>query len=131
MRNPVVAYYTSVVIPAKAGTQCHNWIPAFAGMTTGGNVTMNLFRYQALKRSVPVFQEGSAGGRDAHQGDPVQSRMLDEAAIDCVLPHRQAWARGPPRLHHFVVGPRVACKPGEHIAQQGIDCFGHSDLSSG
>jgi hypothetical protein len=25
-----------VVIPAKAGTQAGNWVPAFAGMTAGG-----------------------------------------------------------------------------------------------
>ena len=38
MRNPWLLI-TSVVIPAKAGTQCHNWVPAFAGMAAGGKVT--------------------------------------------------------------------------------------------
>jgi hypothetical protein len=30
---------TQFVIPAKAGTQSGNWVPAFAGMTTEGGTT--------------------------------------------------------------------------------------------
>jgi hypothetical protein len=62
---------------------------------------------------------------------PLDGRSArDVAAIDRVLPDRQARARGSPRLDHFGIESRLARDPLDEIEHQCVRRLGHRVLRS-
>ncbi len=66
------------------------------------------------------------GRRHRHRtAGPGPIEPLDEAPVVGVLPHGEARARRPPRLHDLVVGARTGPQPFEEIEDQAVDGVGH------
>jgi hypothetical protein len=65
------------------------------------------------------------GGGNGNAGAAFRCRLtVNEATLLSGLPNRQAWARRPPGLKDFGVGPWVRADPFEEIEDEGVDSVG-------
>jgi hypothetical protein len=70
------------------------------------------------------------GGGNVDAGAAIRCRLtVNEATLLSGLSNRQAWARRPPGLKDFGVGPWVRADPFEEIEDEGVDSVGHDGLS--
>jgi hypothetical protein len=70
------------------------------------------------------------GGGNGNADAAFRCRLtVNEATLLSGLPNRQAWARRPPGLKDFGVGPWVRADPFEEIEDEGVDSVGHDGLS--
>jgi hypothetical protein len=70
------------------------------------------------------------GGGNGNAGAAFRRRLtVNEATLLSGLPNRQAWARRPPGLKDFGVGPWLRADPFEEIEDEGVDSVGHDGLS--
>ncbi|WP_441278784.1 hypothetical protein AB7783_21695 [Tardiphaga sp. 172_B4_N1_3] len=72
------------------------------------------------------LQKGQTCGRHLNDGTmsgDVQARR--ESTVDAVFPHRQSWARCPPRIEHVGIGSGFARDPFQEIKDQGIEVMGN------
>ena len=69
-------------------------------------------------------------GGNGNAGAAFRCRLtVNEATLLRGLPNRQAWARRPPGLKDFCVGPWVRADPFEEIEDEGVNGVGHDGLS--
>src|SRR4051794_9633866 len=76
-----------------------------------------------------LLEESSAGRcqRDA-QWLTLDVDSGDQAGVDGILPHRQAWTGGAPCLHHLTVVTRFGREPGQEVDRQRGKDLGHGCL---
>ena len=82
------------------------------------------------KSAAMLAQVLRPGGGNGDAGAAFRCRLtVNEATLLSGLPNRQAWARRPPGLKDFGVGPWVRADPFEEIEDEGVDSVGHDGLS--